>query len=76
MGVTAIYGNGPRLAAVAIDAMDGPLVQLGGVELIARVPSQVAADIHDLARRHGVPVRLNRSGDPEVASWGISLGAA
>ncbi|MEV6576245.1 hypothetical protein [Streptomyces sp. NPDC051577] len=76
VGATAVYGNGPRLAAMAIDVMDGPLVQLEGVELIARVPSQAAADIHDLARRHGVPVRLNWSGDPEVASWGVSLGAS
>ncbi|WP_344625507.1 hypothetical protein [Kitasatospora arboriphila] len=74
-GVTAIYGPGPRLVAVAVDALSGPLVRLGDVQLIARVPSEVCADIHELARRHGVSVRVNRGGDPEVAAWGLSMGA-
>ncbi|MFE5586974.1 hypothetical protein [Kitasatospora sp. NPDC056531] len=62
-GVTAIYGPGPRL-----DAMSGPPVRLRDVELIARAPSEVGADLRELARREGLPVRVNRSGDPEVAA--------
>ncbi|MCP9956807.1 hypothetical protein [Streptomyces sudanensis] len=75
-GVTAVYGEDSGLLAVAIDAMDGPLVRLRDVELIARVPSEVRSDIHDLARREGASVRVNRSGDPEVEAWGVSLGAS
>ncbi|CAL9324781.1 hypothetical protein SUDANB180_00602 [Streptomyces sp. enrichment culture] len=75
-GVTAVYGQGSGLVAVAIDAMDGPLVRLRDVELIARVPSEVRSDIHDLARREKASVRVNWSGDPEVEAWGVSMGAA
>jgi hypothetical protein len=35
--------------------MDGPQVRLHGIGLIARIPSEVRADIHDLARRDGSP---------------------
>ncbi|MGW2373740.1 MULTISPECIES: hypothetical protein [Kitasatospora] len=73
--VTAIYGPGPRLVAVAVDALSGPLVRLGEVELIDRVPSEVRADLVELAHREGVSVRVNWSGDPEVAAWGLSMGA-
>jgi hypothetical protein len=76
VGVTAVYGPGPLLVAVAVDALSGPQVRVGDVGLIARVPSQARADIHDLARRVGVSVRVNWSGDPEVAAWGLSMGAA
>ncbi|WP_158717355.1 hypothetical protein [Streptomyces sp. NRRL F-4474] len=76
VGVTAIYGHGPRLVAVAVDPWCGPLVRLGDVELIARVPSEVRADIRGLARSAGVSVRSNWSGDAEVAAWGLSMGAA
>ncbi|MFB7290584.1 hypothetical protein [Actinacidiphila glaucinigra] len=76
VGVTAIYGQGPRLVAVAVRALDGPQVRLRDVDLIARVPSEVRSDIQDLARREGVVVGVNWSGDPEVAAWGVSMGAA
>ncbi|WP_199314802.1 hypothetical protein [Streptomyces cadmiisoli] len=75
-GVTAVFGEDSGLVAVAIDAMDGPLVRLRDVELIARVPSEVRSDIHDLARREGALVRVNWSGDPEVEAWGVSMGTA
>ncbi|MFE7268444.1 hypothetical protein ACFU9B_41805 [Streptomyces sp. NPDC057592] len=74
-GVTAVYGEDSGLVAVAIDWMDGPLVRLRDVELIARVPSEVRSDIHDLARREGASVQVNWSGDPEIAAWGVSMGA-
>ncbi|MET9694276.1 hypothetical protein ABZY81_38655 [Streptomyces sp. NPDC006514] len=75
-GVTAVYGEDNGLVAVAIDAMDGPLVRLRDIDLIARVPSEVRADIQDLALREGLSVRVNWSGDPEVEAWGVSMGAA
>jgi hypothetical protein len=75
-GVTAVYGEDNGLVAVAIDAMDGPLVRLRDIDLLARVPSEVRADIQDLALREGVSVRVNWSGDPEVEAWGVSMGAA
>ncbi|MFB7466137.1 hypothetical protein ACFCZ1_22000 [Streptomyces sp. NPDC056224] len=75
-GVTGIYGAEAGLVAVAIDAMDGPLVRLRDIELIARVPSEARADIQDLARREGTSVRVNWSGDPEIEAWGVSMGAA
>ncbi|MFI7342981.1 hypothetical protein ACIBUY_34170 [Streptomyces sp. NPDC050085] len=74
-GVTGIYGADAGLVAVAIDPMEGPLVRLRGIELIARVPSEVRADLQDLARREGATVRVNWSGDPEIEAWGVSMGA-
>lgn len=76
IGVTGIYGRGMILVGVAIDAMEGPLVRLREVELIARVPSQARAEIDGLARREDAVVRLNWSGDPEIAAWGVSMGTA
>ncbi|MER6449218.1 hypothetical protein [Streptomyces venezuelae] len=64
------------MAAVSVDAMDGPLVRLRGIDLIARVPSEARADILDLARWDGTSVRVNWSGDPEVPAWGVSMGTA
>lgn len=75
-GVTAVYGEDRGLVAVAIDGMDGPLVRLRDINLIARVPSEVRADLQDLALREGVSVRVNWTGDPEVEAWGVSMGAA
>lgn len=74
-GITAVYEESSGLVAVAIDAMDGPLVRLRDIELIARVPSEVSSDIHALAHREGASVRVNWSGDPEVTAWGVSMGA-
>ncbi|GAA3482108.1 hypothetical protein [Streptomyces yanii] len=53
-GFTAVYGEDSGLVTVAIDAMDGPLLLLRDVELIARVPSEARSDIHALARREGL----------------------
>lgn len=75
LGVTTLYAPGMFLAAVAIDAMDGPTVRLADIELIGRVPSEVRADIHGLAHRQQVTVGTNWGGDPEVAAWGLSMGA-
>ncbi|GGX85724.1 hypothetical protein [Streptomyces fructofermentans] len=75
-GVTGVYGEGNGLVAVAVDAMDGPLVRLRDVGLVARVPSEVCADLRELALREGVSVRLNRGGDPEIEAWGVSMGAS
>ncbi|MFD4595778.1 hypothetical protein [Streptomyces rubiginosohelvolus] len=75
-GVTAVYGKDNNLAAVAVDAMDGPLVRLGDIDLIARPPSQVRAELQQLAFRENVSMCVNWSGDPEIEAWGISMGAA
>ncbi|MFD8667664.1 hypothetical protein ACFV1U_20000 [Streptomyces microflavus] len=64
IGVTGIYGPRTTLAGIAIDAMEGPLVRLREVELIARVPSRARAEIDGLARREDAVVRVNWSGDP------------
>lgn len=75
-GLTCIYERGMILVAVAVDALEGPLVRVGEVELIGRVPSEVRDEIHDLAGREGSAVRVNWSGDPEIAAWGVSMGTA
>ncbi|MFC8450113.1 hypothetical protein [Kitasatospora sp. NPDC057223] len=72
-GLTVFYGPGPRLVAVAIDAVGGPLVRLGEVELVARVPSEARADLHRLSRSQKVVVRVNHYGEPEVPAWGLSV---
>ncbi len=51
VGVTAIYAHGIRLVAVAVDAMDGPLLRFRDVQLIARAPSQVRAELDRLAHQ-------------------------
>ncbi|MFD3781186.1 hypothetical protein [Streptomyces sp. NPDC058612] len=75
-GLTCIFDRGMILVAVVVDALEGPLVRVGEVELIGRVPSQVRAEIYELARREATAVRLNWSGDPEIAAWGVSMGTA
>ncbi|MER5485929.1 hypothetical protein ABT024_22315 [Streptomyces sp. NPDC002812] len=75
-GLTCIYDRGMILVAVAVDALEGPLVRVGEVELVGRVPSQVRAEIFELARRETTAVRANWSGDPEIAAWGVSMGTA
>ncbi|MEV7122202.1 hypothetical protein [Kitasatospora griseola] len=77
-GLTAFYGPGPgpRLTAVAVDAVGGPLVRLGEVELVDRVPSEASADLRRLALDGQVEVRANRYGEAEVPAWGISLNVA
>lgn len=75
VGVTGIYEQGPRLVAVAIDACHGPQIRLRDIDLIARVPSDARSDIRDLARWEEAALRVNWSGDPEVADWGLSMGA-
>ncbi|MFC8723172.1 hypothetical protein [Kitasatospora sp. NPDC057198] len=73
LGLTVFYRPGRRLAAVAISAMDGPLVRLGEVELVARTPSAASADLRRLAQEKPVKVRANRHGEAEVPAWGVSL---
>ncbi|WP_329201557.1 MULTISPECIES: hypothetical protein [unclassified Streptomyces] len=73
-GLTCIFDRGKILVAVAVHALEGPLVRVGEVELIGRVPSELRADIHDLARSQDAVVRVNWSGDPEIPAWGLSLG--
>ncbi|MFE9679363.1 hypothetical protein ACFYO5_35500 [Streptomyces sp. NPDC006259] len=75
-GVTAVYGEDNSLVAVAVDAMDGPLVRLGNIGLTARAPSEVRVELRELALREGASLRVNWSGDPEVEAWGISMDAA
>ncbi|MFJ6574078.1 hypothetical protein ACIQNU_42470 [Streptomyces sp. NPDC091292] len=71
--VTGIYGENSGLVGVSTRVWDGPQVVLRGVELIARVPSEVRADLQRLAREEGIIVGANRSGDPEVPAWGLSM---
>lgn len=75
-GLTAFYGPGPRLAAVAISAVGGPLVRLGEVELVARAPSEASADLRRLALEERAEARVNRYGEAEVPDWGVSLDVA
>ncbi|MGW4383447.1 hypothetical protein [Kitasatospora sp. NPDC004531] len=75
-GLTVFYGPGPGLTAVAVDAVGGPLVWLGEVELVGRVPSEASADLRRLALDGQVEVRTNRYGEAEVPTWGVSLDAA
>ncbi|MET8897142.1 hypothetical protein [Streptomyces albogriseolus] len=75
VGLTALYAPGMLLAGVAVHAEAGPGVSLAGVELMDRVPSEVSADLHRLARGQGVRAGVNRGGGPEIAAWGLSMGA-
>ncbi|MFD7644647.1 hypothetical protein ACFV4P_28825 [Kitasatospora sp. NPDC059795] len=75
-GVTVLYDLDFRLVGIAVDAVSGPRVRIGEVELVGLVPSQVGADVRRLAERTGVAVRTNPVGDPDVPAWGLSMGAA
>ncbi|MFI8202073.1 hypothetical protein [Streptomyces sp. NPDC085937] len=70
VGLTALYAPGMLLAGVAVHAEVGPRVSLAGVQLMDRVPSEVSADLHRLARGQGARAGVNRGGDPEIAAWG------
>ncbi|MFH8765585.1 hypothetical protein [Streptomyces althioticus] len=75
VGLTALYAPGTLLAGVAVHAEAGPRVSLAAVQLMDRVPSEVSADLHRLARGRGVRVGVSRGGDPEIAAWGLYMGA-
>ncbi|MER6445516.1 hypothetical protein [Streptomyces venezuelae] len=71
--VIGVYDQDGYLVAVEIGARGGPFVRLGDVELIGQVPSAARAEILGLAARRGAAVRTNRSGSPQIATWGISM---
>ncbi|MFC7978744.1 hypothetical protein ACFUT3_26330 [Streptomyces cinereoruber] len=74
--VIAVYDQDGCLVAVEIDAHAGPFVRLDDVELIGRAPSEARAEILGLAARRGDEVATNRSGDPQIAAWGVSMSTA
>ncbi|MFC7921128.1 hypothetical protein [Streptomyces cinereoruber] len=74
--VIAVYDQDGCLVAVEIDARAGPFVRLDDVELIGRAPSEARAENLGLAARRGDEVATNRSGDPQIAAWGVSMSTA
>jgi len=74
--VFAYYGDSGQLACVAIDARLGPQVDLNGLQLVGRVPSQIEDDFIDYAVAHGVhQVSMSQEGDPGADEFGIVLRA-
>ncbi|MFE4590087.1 hypothetical protein [Streptomyces laurentii] len=70
-----VYDQESHLVAVAVSALEGPLVRVGEVEPIGRARSEVRTEICGLASRQGVTVEANWSGDPKITAWGVSMDA-
>ncbi|GAB2948243.1 hypothetical protein GCM10027280_41220 [Micromonospora polyrhachis] len=70
IGLTVYYSDG-SLYCIAIDALRGPQVQLNGVPLVARMPSEVEKWMLDQAEVHGRELRYTHAGDPELPELGL-----
>ena len=75
VAVTTYYGNSETLSGVAIDALHGPQVTIGGIRLVGRVPSELAREFVDYAVSRGVSAVYSQQGDPGADELGLVLRA-
>jgi hypothetical protein len=75
VAVTAYYGSSGSLSGVAIDALHGPQVTVGGIRLVGRVPSELAREFVAYAVSRGVRAVYSQQGDPGADELGLVLRA-
>ncbi|WP_329338923.1 hypothetical protein OG866_28135 [Streptomyces sp. NBC_00663] len=69
--VTAYYRKSGELACVAVDALCGPQVSIGEVQLIGRAPSTLADQLHDYAESLGLTRTFSVEGDAVSDELGV-----
>ncbi|MGW6951780.1 hypothetical protein [Streptomyces xanthophaeus] len=76
-GVSAYYTAAGHLAAVALSAMTGPQITLGGFPLVGQpvgeLRSPTVERFYDYAEQHGVEASWLPSGDPALQHHGLIL---
>jgi hypothetical protein len=72
LGVTAYYAGG-RLFCVAVDALVGPQVSLGGLKLVGRVPSEAETAVIEYAKACGAGIEYTHAADPGLPGLGLIL---
>ncbi|MFD9536988.1 hypothetical protein [Streptomyces sp. NPDC060010] len=80
-GVSAYYTTAGHLAAVALSALTGPQVTLGGIPLVGQSIGEPAGGLwsptlerfHDYAKQHGMKASWLPSGDPALQQYGLVL---
>ena len=72
-GITAYYGRSERLAAVAIDALQGPQVLLSGEPLVGRVPSIWEEWFCEHIAAHDFDLLYTHEGNPASADLGLIM---
>jgi hypothetical protein len=73
VGVTAFYTESMHLACVAVDALNGLKVRLGGTALVGRVPSEMEQWISDHAKAHELDLRYTHEGNPGSVDLGLMM---
>jgi hypothetical protein len=69
--VTTYYTDSGQLYCLAVNALRGPQIVLGDVDLVGRVPSELEREIGDYAAARGVGVRYSITNDPAIETVGV-----
>ncbi len=73
-GVALYYTGAGHLAAVAVDALNGPQVALGGTGLVGRVPSEAEDWLHTYAGERGhTDLKYAVDGNPVSGDLGLFI---
>ncbi|WP_406477525.1 hypothetical protein [Streptomyces sp. NBC_01615] len=73
--VTGYYRKSGELACVAVDALLGPQVSVGEVQLIGRAPTTLADQFHDYTERLGMTRAFSVEGDAVSDELGVMVRA-
>lgn len=73
--VTAYFGQSEGLFCVVVDALSGPQVVMDGIELVARVPSHVEAQLLEYLKARDIVLRYHVDGDSEAEELGLMMRA-
>ncbi|MFJ7967053.1 hypothetical protein [Streptomyces sp. NPDC096324] len=73
--VTAYTRQSGALAAVAVDALQGPQVTIDGMRLIGQVPSQLEDRFFEYTKAHGLEFRISVGGEPMSEELGLMVRA-
>ncbi|MET7665740.1 hypothetical protein ABZS99_44570 [Streptomyces sp. NPDC005463] len=73
--VTVYYRESGGLACVVVDALSGPLVSMGGMQLVGRVPSELTDEFHAYQEGRGMSPMISVEGDAASDELGIMVRA-
>ena len=73
--VTVYYDRAIGLAGIAVNALRGPQVTLGGIGLVGQVPSRLEDQFTDYLKTHNKDLQYSQCADPCSAQLGLVLRA-
>ncbi|MGW4884116.1 hypothetical protein [Streptomyces murinus] len=74
-GAAFYYDRAIGLAGIAVNALRGPQVALGGMGLLGQVPSRPEGQFTDYLKTHNKDLRYSQCADPCSAQLGLALRA-